>query len=357
MLGIAGDACFLEILRLHQLLIRLRVRLHIDVVLHEFQLVARAALLFHVLARGGRGWHLVIVAADRALRRDRSLRLHEGGVHLIRRQHLLCRITKRRPDRLPAVDACRRHARDRRHIVQATLDQVTGRLPIMVLAAAAGVHVLHRHGRRVLHRGGPGRPPMVLLQQRMVALLVAHAAVDLVLSRVPRLYVRKEAIITAKQLVARLPRQHQIGLVACATVHHYFLRLPLILLARRLLVLLQGAAGLQAHGFVVEAAGAFLVVTRDALRSAALLVLVPEHLARGAGETGGRHRVIQLRLVVAALRVLLHFGLNCSLIIEIRILLAGITYLSVVCVVQALIPQIMRATRIVLPLDRSVVLR
>ena len=89
MLGIAGDAGLFEILRFHQLLIGLRVRLHVYRILYEFQLVARASLLLHVLTCRGRRRHLVIVPADRALRRNRALGLHERGVHLVCGQHLL----------------------------------------------------------------------------------------------------------------------------------------------------------------------------------------------------------------------------------------------------------------------------
>ena len=51
-LRVACDARFFEILRFHELLVGLRVRLHVHVVLHELQLVARSPLFLHVLTCG-----------------------------------------------------------------------------------------------------------------------------------------------------------------------------------------------------------------------------------------------------------------------------------------------------------------
>lgn len=87
------------------------MRFDIYCVLCEFKLIYGATFLFHVLARGGGGRHLVVVPTDRSLSRNGALRLHDiGWVHLLSRQHLLGAIAQRRPNGLPAVDARGGHA-------------------------------------------------------------------------------------------------------------------------------------------------------------------------------------------------------------------------------------------------------
>lgn len=92
------------------------MRFYIDRILDELKLVYSASLLFHVLARGGGGGHLVVVPANRSLGRDGALRLHDiGRVHLLGRQHLLGAVAQRRPNSLPTVDARGGHALLGRH--------------------------------------------------------------------------------------------------------------------------------------------------------------------------------------------------------------------------------------------------
>ena len=136
---------------------------------------------------------MVIMASNGTLGRNRSLRLHELGVHLVSRQHLLGRIAECWPNRLPTVDARGCHTRHSRNVVvHASLYEITGGLSVVVLVAT-DVDILH------CHRGGmlnscSALAAVILLEERVVTLLVADAAVYLILSAVSGLNVREEAI-------------------------------------------------------------------------------------------------------------------------------------------------------------------
>jgi len=303
-LRVASNARLLEVLRFHQLLVRLRVRLHVQSVLYEFQLVASASLFLHVLTRCRWGWHLVVVTSDWALGGNWSLWLHEvRRVHLVSSQHLLGRIAKGGPYGLATIDARGSHTGNARHLDETPLHKVARGLSTVPLAG--GIDILHGHRGRVLDGWGP-LCSMVLLQKRMVALLMTHTAINLVLGCVSRLYVRQEAVVGRQQLGTGLTRKHQIRLV-WTSAHHNFLRLPLVLLACSLLVL--GHARLDAHVFVFNA---LLVVRGDSLRRSTLLMLVPQNLSRSIVQAGWRHWMVQFWLLVIV-RVLRHFRLKSSI--------------------------------------------
>ena len=90
----------------------------------------------------------------------------------------------------------------------------------------------------------------------MVALLVRPRTVNIILSRVSRLYVGQESIIALEQLIARLARENQVLLIRAAA-HHDFRRRPLILLGTRILLLLSHG-GL--HVQTLTAVGALLII-------------------------------------------------------------------------------------------------
>ena len=207
MLRIASNAVLFEILRFHQLLIRLRMWFHIHRILNKFKLVNCTSLFLHVLAGSGRRGHLVVVTTKRALGWNRSFRLHKvRWIHLVCSEHLLGWVAQSRADRLATVDTCRSHALLRRHRHEAaSLHQVTSRLPIQPLVASR--HILHGHRARLLVRGWP-RCTMVLLEQWVMTLLVIDTAINVVLSIVSGLDIGEETIVSGQQLVAALSSQH-----------------------------------------------------------------------------------------------------------------------------------------------------
>lgn len=108
----------LKILRFHELLTRLSVRLHRHCILNKAELIRCSPLLFHVLTPSWWRWHLVVVSSpNRSLCWDRRLWLHEiSRVNLIGSQHLLCRVAQSWPNGLPTINTCCRHACHSRHV-------------------------------------------------------------------------------------------------------------------------------------------------------------------------------------------------------------------------------------------------
>lgn len=145
-------------------------------------------------------------------------------------------------------------------------------------------------------------------------------------------------------MVGPLTRQHHV-LLASVIAYHQFLGGSLVLLTRCLLVL--GHPWLEIEVLLNNLG----VVAAHPLRSPALLVLLPQDLTRVARHVTGRNRMIQLWLITVLL--LLHLGL--SLIKQVRMLRVGNTYLSIVRIVQTLLPQVV-GSGAGLPLDRSVLL-
>ena len=90
----SSNTSLLEILRFHQLLTWLSVRLHAHSVLNKAKLVSSSPLLFHVLTSSRWRWHLVVVSSpDRSLCWNRCFWLHEiSRVNLIGSQHLFSRV-------------------------------------------------------------------------------------------------------------------------------------------------------------------------------------------------------------------------------------------------------------------------
>ena len=193
------NTILLEVLRLHQLLVGLCVRLHIDGILHKFKVLPLSSLLLlHVLARGRRGRKLFVVAAtNRSLCRNWSLWLHEvGWVHLVSRKHLFCWATEGWPDRLPAINTGRRHTLHSRHRHQtASLHEITGWLSVYSLVVCSSTaHILHCHWTWLLDRGAT-MPTIIVLQKRMMTLLLIINTIDVVLGSISRFNIRQEAII------------------------------------------------------------------------------------------------------------------------------------------------------------------
>ena len=176
---------------------------------------------------------------------------------------------------------------------------------------------------------------------------MGHCSINMILGRVSRFDVRQKAIISSQQLIGSLTWENQIRLISIVA-HHDLWGWSLVLLTSCLLNLWHWWLYAQA----LVAFNSLLVVAWDPLRRSILLMLLPKHLSRWAGDASCWHRVIQFWLV--ALRMLLlHFRLLNNLLM--RGLLIENTYLSVVSIVQTLVTQVVLSTCI-LPLHLSTIL-
>lgn len=315
---VASNTCFFEILWLHELLVWLSLRLHVHRILNKAKMIGCSSLFLQVLACSWGWWNLVTIAIDEATSpaSDRPLswywrlRLHKiWRINLIGCQHLYSWITQSRPNGRPTINTRGCHACHPRHghVTASALHKITHWLPIVPLVCPGHIHHRHRCAR-LLPAIGTARlhASVILLQQRMVALLMRASSVDVVLSGVTRLDVGQEAIVALEQLIAGLAGENQVLLVGAAA-HHYFWGGSLVLLGTRILLLLwHGGLHVQA----LTAINTLLVITWHSLWCSVLLVLFPEHLVGSTGSDSCiRHRVVELRLLVDA-RVLLHFGLQ-----------------------------------------------